>query len=40
MWLLKKHNEGNITIEMCFVMPIVIAVVMMLIMLMIKGANE
>jgi len=40
MWLLKKHNQGSITIEMCFVIPIVLGIVIMLIMLIIKGANE
>ncbi|MBE5953737.1 MAG: hypothetical protein E7257_06220 [Lachnospiraceae bacterium] len=33
-------NRGSITIEMCFVMPIVVAVVMMLIMLILRGVNE
>lgn len=43
MRLLEKcrfDNRGSITVEMCMVMPIVIAVVMMLIMLLVRGANE
>lgn len=40
MCTLKDKNRGSITIEMCFVMPIVVAVVMMLIMLIMRGLNE
>ncbi len=40
MCALRDNNRGSITIEMCFVMPIVVAVVMMLISLILKGVNE
>lgn len=35
-----KNNTGSITVEMCFVMPVVIGVIMMLILLIIRGLNE
>ncbi len=40
MCTLNDENRGSITIEMCFVMPIIVAVVMMLIMLIMRGLNE
>ncbi len=40
MCALVDENRGSITIEMCFVMPIVVAVVMMLIMVIMRGVNE
>ena len=40
MCALVDENRGSITIEMCFVMPIVVAVVMMLIMAIMRGVNE
>ncbi len=40
MCTIDNENRGSITIEMCFVMPIVVAIVMMLIMLIMKGLNE
>lgn len=36
----RLDNRGSITVEMCFVMPIIIAVVIMLIMLLLRGVNE
>lgn len=40
MRILDIHNRGSITIEMCFVMPIVIGIIMMLINMMLKGVEE
>ncbi len=40
MRTLATNNRGSITIEMCFVMPVVIGVVMMLIMTILRGLNE
>lgn len=40
MRTLATDNRGSITIEMCFVMPVVIGVVMMLIMTILRGLNE
>lgn len=40
MWILGRDNRGSITIEMCFVMPIVIGIIMIVIFLILKGANE
>lgn len=36
----KLNNRGSITVEMCFIMPIAIAVVMLIIMLLLRGVNE
>lgn len=35
-----KNNTGSITVEMCFVMPVVIGIIMMLIFLILRGLNE
>lgn len=35
-----NNNRGSITVEMCFVMPVVIAVVMILIFITLRGLNE
>lgn len=40
MRTLADDNRGSITVEMCFVMPIIVGVIMMLIMIMLKGLNE
>ncbi len=40
MRTLKVDNRGSITVEMCFVMPIVIGIVMMLVMIILRGLNE
>lgn len=40
MRALVDENRGSITIEMCFVMPIVVTVIMLLIMLIMRGLNE
>lgn len=37
-WL--EDNKGSITVEMCFVMPVVIGVIMMLIVILLRGVEE
>jgi len=40
MWFSMKDNRGSITVEMSFIMPIVIGIVMMLISIILMGLNE
>lgn len=40
MRTIRRDNRGSITIEMCFVMPIVISVVVFLILLELRGVQE
>ncbi len=40
MWKLRAENKGSITIEMCFVMPIIIGIIMILISIILSGLNE
>lgn len=37
---LMLDNKGSITVEMCFVMPIVICIIMLLISVILRGVDE